>query len=105
MSDSLGILFKHNTVNVKAAGALAIQTKTSDKQDLFMCWFRPEEPYEVQWAGNPDKPISEDPAAIALSPRKSFETWVEVRRGYRRPWSGEDRTIAYKLINILPRWI
>lgn len=105
MSDSLGILFKHNTVNVKAAGALAIQTKTSDKQDLFMCWFRPEEPYEVQWAGNPDKPISEDPAAIALSPRKSFETWVEVRRGYCRPWSGEDRTIAYKLINILPRWI
>lgn len=105
MSDSLGILFKHNTVNVKAAGALAIQTKTSDKQDLFMCWFRPEEPYEVQWAGNPDKPTSEDPAAIALSPRKSFETWVEVRRGYCRPWSGEDRTIAYKLINILPRWI
>lgn len=105
MSDSLGILFKHNTVNVKAAGALAIQTKTSDKQELFMCWFRPEEPYEVQWAGNPDKPISEDPAAIALSPRKSFETWVEVRRGYCRPWSGEDRTIAYKLINILPRWI
>ena len=105
MSDSLVILFKHNTVNVKAAGALAIQTKTSDKQDLFMCWFRPEESYEVQWAGNPDKPISEDPAAIALSPRKSFETWVEVRRGYCRPWSGEDRTIAYKLINILPRWI
>ena len=105
MSDSLGVLFKGEEVDITSAGALAIQTKTSGKQDLFMCWFRPEEPYEVQWAGNPDKPVSEDVAAIALSPRKSFDKWVEVRRGYCRPWSGEDRTIAYKLINILPRWI
>jgi two-component system, chemotaxis family, sensor kinase Cph1 len=41
---------------------------------------------EIAWAGNPEKPMETIEGSVRLSPRNSFEKWVEVRTGYSRPW-------------------
>ncbi|MBS1143204.1 MAG: bacteriophytochrome [Proteobacteria bacterium] len=60
-------------------------------------WFRREEPQEVAWAGNPDKPQAENASVPTLAPRRSFERWVEVRQGVSRPWSNQDRLHCTRL--------
>jgi light-regulated signal transduction histidine kinase (bacteriophytochrome) len=49
-------------------------------------FFRPEESMEIAWAGNPEKPVEVTAGAVKLSPRHSFDKWVEVRSGFSRPW-------------------
>lgn len=98
--DNIGLLLDGYNLDNQTTGALVIKVKTSKYGDAVMCWFRPEEPSEVHWAGNPQKLINENPNAIALSPRKSFEKWVEERRGYSREWGSEDRAIAFKVRNL-----
>jgi light-regulated signal transduction histidine kinase (bacteriophytochrome) len=49
-------------------------------------FFRPEEAVEIAWAGSPEKPLEVTSGLARLSPRHSFEKWVEVRTGYSRPW-------------------
>lgn len=43
----------------------------------FMVWFRPELISTVNWAGNPEKTIVPDEKGARLSPRTSFEKWVQ----------------------------
>ncbi len=53
---------------------------------------RPEESGEVAWAGNPEKPVElTQTGTVKLSPRESFEKWVQVRRGMSRVWNEDDR--------------
>jgi light-regulated signal transduction histidine kinase (bacteriophytochrome) len=53
---------------------------------------RPEEAGEVAWAGNPEKPVELNAGgAIQLSPRTSFEKWMQVREGMCRVWTEDDR--------------
>lgn len=53
---------------------------------------RPEEAGEVAWAGNPEKPVELNAGgAVQLSPRKSFEKWMQVREGMCRVWTEDDR--------------
>lgn len=56
----------------------------------FVMWFRPEEPTEVSWAGDPNKPValSADGGELRLLPRTSFAMWKETLRGRSRPWLG-----------------
>lgn len=54
-------------------------------------FFRPEEVEEVAWAGNPEKPVEVDASgAVHLSPRKSFEKWMQVREEMCRVWNEDD---------------
>jgi len=54
----------------------------------YVLWFRPEQVEEVQWAGNPAKPVEIDASsgAARLGPRRSFELWTETVHGRSRPW-------------------
>lgn len=88
-----------------ACGAMCIKAFSPRSGPVRFYWFRAEEPYEVAWAGNPDKPMVENAGALQLSPRRSFEKWVEKRTGYCRPWTNEDRMIAAKFRNQLLRWL
>jgi light-regulated signal transduction histidine kinase (bacteriophytochrome) len=63
----------------------------------FIVLFRGEYAHEVQWAGEPSKPMQAGPLGDRLTPRKSFALWTEERRGQARPWSGEETAIAEKL--------
>lgn len=68
-------------------------------QGLRIYWFRQEEPQEIAWAGNPDKPQAENSQVPQLAPRHSFERWVEIRRGICRPWNNQDRLHCIHLRN------
>ena len=88
-----------------ASGLLAIKARSPRSGWVRFYWFRPQEPEEVQWAGNPNKPMVENSGAAMLSPRRSFERWVETKTGYSRPWSNEEKMTAAKFRNMLLRWL
>lgn len=87
------------------SGALGIKIKSFKSGLVRFYWFRAEEIGEENWAGNPNKPMAEDPNATALSPRKSFEKWTQIMHGVCRPWSGEDKMIVGKFRSQILRWL
>lgn len=61
-----------------------------------LLWFRAEQREEVEWAGNPHKAVSLDPAAM-LTPRTSFESWTQAVSGRSRRWTLEEIEAAHRL--------
>ncbi len=105
-TDHLGSIFPNQPVLLSvASGMMAIKANSARSGLIRFYWFRPEEPTQIIWAGNPNKPEPEDAGAVMLSPRRSFEKWVEVRSAHSRPWSNEERMVAAKFRNYLLRWL
>lgn len=105
-SDHLADLFPdHMLVLSVASGMMAIKAQSPRSGWVRFYWFRQAEPQQVAWAGNPNKPMSENVGAIALSPRRSFERWVENKSDYSRPWTKEEQIVAAKFRNNLLRWL
>ena len=68
-----------------ASGLLAIALSRSAKN--LVLWFRPETTQTVRWGGNPhDKPTVVGPHGARLTPRASFELFIESVRGRSKPW-------------------
>lgn len=83
-----------------AAGLLAIRI-SADMRCGFV-WLRKEKLRTVQWAGKSDKDITPDGAgSYRLRPRKSFQIWSELWRGYSFSWSLFDTEIAAMLVRRL----
>jgi diguanylate cyclase (GGDEF)-like protein/PAS domain S-box-containing protein len=59
-----------------------------------IAWFRPSVLKTVKWAGEPYKTPREAENASWLTPRESFETWVETFRDRSDAWSPLDREVA-----------
>lgn len=56
-----------------------------------LIWFRPEQIYHVNWAGNPDKPtVNEENPMLQISPRQSFEVWSQAVMGVSEQWKTEE---------------
>jgi chemotaxis family two-component system sensor kinase Cph1 len=96
-------LIEHEQTGI--SGMLAIKTKSRDAGWIRLYWFRPAETQEVLWAGKPEKPLVEKDGVLSLSPRKSFDTWTEIKTGHSRPWSAEDSMIATRFRSALTRWL
>ncbi|WP_025144911.1 ATP-binding protein [Pedobacter jeongneungensis] len=82
-------------VAAQAAGVMVCRLA----KDLpeFLIWFRPEKIKTVNWAGNPhQKSVSIDPMEV-ISPRNSFELWIEEVRGRSLKWLPHERRIALLL--------
>jgi light-regulated signal transduction histidine kinase (bacteriophytochrome) len=106
MSDHLEDIFPGETLMLAKVRGMAAVKALSDRSGWVRCyWFRPALPQEIAWAGNPNKPVIERSGVAALSPRRSFEKWIEVRSGYSRPWSNEEKLIAGKYRSGLLQWI
>ena len=88
-----------------AAGLLATKTATHKGKKIRCYWFRNELKQEVAWAGNPNKPVIENAGVLKLSPRRSFERWIEVKSGYAKTWTGLDSLSAMKLNKTFYRWL
>lgn len=89
-----------------ASGVLGLRMKSQrSAQWVRLYWFRPEEPREVAWAGNPNKPVELSPGGMRFSPRHSFEKWVEIHNGHSQPWTSEDLLAATLLRAQLSRWL
>jgi light-regulated signal transduction histidine kinase (bacteriophytochrome) len=54
---------------------------------------RPEQVEQVAWAGQPDKSGKHGPMGERLTPRGSFDAWIETVRGCAHPW--EDAVLAH----------
>lgn len=76
---------------VYGCGCFRVRASAFDNALVTILLLRPEESGEVAWAGNPEKPVElTQEGGAKLSPRESFEKWVEVRRGMSRVWNEDD---------------
>ena len=79
-----------------AAGLLALPLSHGQRSAIM--WFRPQIPRTLNWGGNPhDKPLVAGPHGPRLSPRASFELFVESVRGRARPWQSAELKSAARL--------
>lgn len=79
-----------------ASGVLAVRISRL-RQDLII-WFRPQTLQTVNWAGDPSaKPLVMGPHGARLTPRGSFEVFVESVRARSLPWSSMEVESALRL--------
>lgn len=79
-----------------ASGLMAIEL--SRELGEYVLWFKPERITQVDWAGNPDKPVTiEASGEQRLSPRKSFAKWSQEVYGQALPWREVEMATALKL--------
>lgn len=65
-------------------------------------WFKPEIITTVNWAGNPEKPVvPSENGLLALSPRKSFETWSQVVNNTSEKWMPEEIASVLRIREII----
>src|SRR5262249_51418415 len=83
-----------------AAGLLAVAIARDIGE--YILWFRPSVTRTIDWAGNPNKAILNDPGgAPRLSPRGSFELWREVVKGRSPQWMPWELEAASSLRRVL----
>ncbi len=85
----------HAFANV-ASGVIAVRVSRL-RRDLIM-WFRPETLQTIRWAGKPeDKPLVTGPNGPRLTPRRSFELFLESVRDRSLPWTKLEVELALRL--------
>jgi two-component system, chemotaxis family, sensor kinase Cph1 len=78
-----------------AAGLLAVPLSRGGDALL---WFRPPVEKTLRWGGNPHElPTREGPHGARLTPRKSFEAWLEVVLDRSDPWESVEVDAANRL--------
>ncbi|HEY9858808.1 MAG TPA: ATP-binding protein, partial [Candidatus Obscuribacterales bacterium] len=81
----------------RASGVLAISIVVRHTS-YHIIWFRPEQSYTVDWAGNPNDALSlTNEGVVRLSPRGSFEVWKELVRNHSLPWEPLEIEAAQEL--------
>ncbi|WP_394751837.1 ATP-binding protein [Crenothrix sp.] len=73
----------------QATGLIAARLREPEQ---YILGFRPEWPHEINWAGDPRKPVEVNAinGEERLTPRVSFELWKESVQGKARPWQGHE---------------
>jgi light-regulated signal transduction histidine kinase (bacteriophytochrome) len=82
---------------VAVSGMLAFRLTSRRYGSMSFFIFRREMLHEVEWGGNPHKPVEYQQGDIGVAPRRSFEKWVEKRIGHSSPWQKQDRIAAMRL--------
>lgn len=80
---------------------VSVRAKQMNSALVNLYLFRPEEAGEIAWAGNPNKPVEQDGDGQKLSPRSSFDKWVEVRNGHSRAWDEDARFVGQQLRELI----
>ncbi len=79
-----------------ASGILACILSRELKEIII--WFKPEMLENIQWAGNPEKPVEVSSEGLAtLSPRQSFESWTQTVKHTSAKWSRAEVTSVIKM--------
>lgn len=85
VTDCLSKAYRPAIAFANAASGLLALPLSESKRNLIL-WFRPEFIHTVRWAGNPDdKPTVPGPHGMRLTPRRSFEIFIESVRHRSRP--------------------
>lgn len=69
----------------KFAAGVIYHSMVSGENDGIL-WLRQEKIETINWAGNPDKAVLPNEDGVRLSPRKSFELWMEIVKDKSSPW-------------------
>ncbi|MDP3538896.1 MAG: EAL domain-containing protein [Azonexus sp.] len=71
----------------------------------FVMWFRQGILRTLRWAGNPQKSMVRDASGVYISPRTSFETWIQTYQDKSLPWSQAEidaaNSLSMALIEVL----
>lgn len=79
-----------------ASGLLSCAISRELNEYIF--WFKKELPQVIQWAGNPNKPVElNNEGILSLSPRRSFEVFVQEVEGVSANWNSNEIAISMKL--------
>lgn len=82
----------------RATGAGLLAIVLAKELNEYVFWFKPEHIQQVTWAGNPDKPVTVTAdGQPRLSPRKSFEAWIQIVRNTSEPWTEAEVSAVVKL--------
>ncbi len=80
----------------KASGLLALML--SNEMNEYLLWFKPELVQTITWGGNPDKSMEVSTTGeMRLSPRKSFDKWLQLVHNKATPWQQSEVATALKL--------
>ncbi len=79
----------------RTAGIMVLPVSRTPRDFIVLC--RREIASMVNWAGNPQKPVTVGKYGSRLSPRKSFEAWQQVVRNTCSPWTAGERRAAEAL--------
>jgi light-regulated signal transduction histidine kinase (bacteriophytochrome) len=74
-----------------ASGILTFALPGAPRRRLI--WFRPEVLKNVNWGGDPRKPVETD-RSMGVHPRRSFELWKQEVRLHSAVWTGPDMEAA-----------
>lgn len=87
-------LYPEMDANV-ASGLLAAHV--SKRLGECVLWFRPAEVTVVNWAGDPNKPVTVGEHGARLTPRQSFALWQETVENKSAPWKAVEIEAARML--------
>ena len=82
-----------------ASGVLSMPISKIHKH--YLVWFRPEQVYSIDWAGNPHEKDTQASLTGTLSPRTSFAAWRETIHGHSRPWHDAEIELAFEFRSAL----
>lgn len=89
-TNHLASLFPEASAYQDVASGLMISVLSREMSE-YVLWFKPERIKTIKWAGNPDKPVEiNSNGLMGISPRKSFEEWIETVSGTSVSWSSEE---------------
>ena len=83
------------TEDHNVAGVLAVPVSKSPRD--YLLFFREPQTRTVNWAGNPEKPVSLGPNGSRLLPRTSFEIWQQTHTDSCAQWQEQVITDAESL--------
>lgn len=96
-SNSFPQIFHSANDYSRIASGILVCMLSKEMKELII-WFKPEKIAEVNWAGNPSKSNNDQPDGLsAISPRKSFESYIEIVRNTSEKWSNADIAAVIKI--------
>ncbi|UWR23315.1 HWE histidine kinase domain-containing protein [Sulfitobacter sp. S190] len=78
-----------------SAGALLIRATAAYPMQLM--FFRDEKIRSLNWAGKPEKKLDAGPLGPRITPRGSFDAYVESQRGFGNPWTASELAAAREI--------
>lgn len=79
-----------------ASGIMAVTLSRELKE--YIIWWKPEIARDIKWAGNPEKAVAADAdGMLKISPRHSFDTWIQTVSGFSQAWVPEEKKAAMRL--------
>lgn len=101
-TSGLSKIYPHAEPLAKYASGLLYYSLSSHSAIM---WLRPEVVQTVNWAGNPHKAVGKDPDGHRLTPRKSFELWMEEVKNKSKEWRKSEISGASSFAHALQKHI